>query len=153
MILVGKTTSAYLLDGEQNYGNRLKHYLRFKEHVIPELKNVGGLSVDQIRAKEGQLILDQLDRSDVVVLLDENGDQLTSVQFSEWIQKKMNSGIKGITFVIGGAYGFSKEVYDRSNVRVGLSKMTFSHQMVRLIFKEQLYRACTILKGEPYHHK
>ena len=127
--------------------------MRFKEHVIPELKNVRGLSVDQIRAKEGQLILNQLDRSDVVVLLDENGDQLTSVQFSEWIQKKMNSGIKGITFVIGGAYGFSKEVYDRSNVRVGLSKMTFSHQMVRLIFKEQLYRACTILKGEPYHHK
>jgi 23S rRNA (pseudouridine1915-N3)-methyltransferase len=153
LILLGKTNSQYLVEGERKYDDRLKYYLRLKETVIPEVKNAGSLSEEQIKSKEGLLIMKQLGKSDFVVLLNDKGTQFSSEEFSEWMQKKMNSGMKGITFIVGGAYGFSKEVFSRSDYQLSLSRMTFSHQMVRLIFKEQLYRACTILKGEPYHHK
>jgi 23S rRNA (pseudouridine1915-N3)-methyltransferase len=153
LILLGKTNAQYLIDGERKYDNRLKHYLRFKETIIPEIKNAGSLSIEQIKSKEGLLIMKQLDKSDFVVLLDDKGTQFSSEELSLWLQKKMNAGMKSVTFIVGGAYGFSKDIIERSNYQLSLSRMTFSHQMVRLIFKEQLYRACTILKGEPYHHK
>ena len=152
IIVVGKTNSNYLKEGEQNYDDRIRHYLSHSEVIIPELKNARNLSSEQIKNREGELILKQVLKSHYVVLLDENGQNLTSIEMSNWIQKRMNAGQKCIVFVVGGAYGFSKDVYTRSDYKLSLSKMTFSHQMVRLFFREQLYRAFTILKGEPYHH-
>lgn len=152
LIVVGKTVKPYLIEGEQEYEKRLKHYIGFSESVIPELKKASKLSVAQIKDKEGKLILEKVEKADWLVLLDENGKELNSVGFSQFLQKQMNSGMKRIVFVVGGAYGFSNDVYNRANQKISLSKMTFSHQMVRMIFKEQLYRALTILKSEPYHH-
>lgn len=153
LIVVGKTIKPYLIEGEIEYGKRLKHYIGFDEVVIPELKNASKLSESQIKYKEGELILSKIEKGDWVVLLDEQGKEFDSVGFSQFLQKQMNTGLKTLVFIVGGAYGFSEEIYQRANQKIALSKMTFSHQMVRMIFKEQLYRGFSILKGEPYHHQ
>ena len=153
LIVVGKTNKSFLIEGENEYQNRLKHYIKFEEDVIPELKKASSLSEDQIKKKEGEEILKKLEKTDYLVLLDENGKEFSSVQFSNKIEKWMLNSVKRVVFVVGGAYGFSDEVYARTNEKLSLSKLTFSHQMVRLFFKEQLYRAFTIIKREPYHHR
>ncbi len=153
LLVIGKTDSNIIKDGIEVYKNRLIHYLPFDIKVIPDIKNTKNMSVDQQKTKEGTLILDNLDNSDFVVLLDEKGKEFSSLAFSSFIEQKMISGIKKIVFIIGGPYGFSQDVYNRANSKLSLSKMTFSHQMVRMIFTEQLYRAMTIIKGEPYHHE
>ena len=153
LLTVGKTTSSNLIKLQEDYQNRLKFYIPFELVVIPELKNTKNLSVSEQVEKEADLILKQLESNDEIILLDEKGKQFTSVGFSEFISKKMLSSIKRTVFVVGGPYGFSERVYNRANSMVSLSAMTFSHQMIRLIFVEQLYRAMTILKGEPYHHE
>jgi 23S rRNA (pseudouridine1915-N3)-methyltransferase len=153
LLTVGKTTSSNLIKLQEDYQNRLKFYIPFEMVVIPELKNTKNLSVSEQIEKEADLILKQLEPNDEIILLDEKGKQFTSVGFSEFISKKMLSSIKRTVFVVGGPYGFSERVYNRANSMVSLSAMTFSHQMIRLIFVEQLYRAMTILKGEPYHHE
>ena len=152
LILVGKTTNDIFVRGIADYVERISHYLPFTITTIPELKNTKKLSEAQQKEKEGELILKEIQTADTVVLLDEHGKEFRSVDYADWLQKKQNTA-KRLVFVIGGAYGFSKAVYDRANEKISLSKMTFSHQMVRLIFVEQLYRACTIIKGEPYHHE
>ena len=153
LLTVGKSTNSYLIKLQEEYQNRLKFYIPFEILVVPELKNTKNLSISEQQEKEADLILKQLDNSDEVVLLDEKGKQFTSVGFSEFISKKMLASHKRMVFVVGGPYGFSERVYQRANGKVSLSAMTFSHQMIRLIFVEQLYRAMTILKGEPYHHE
>ena len=153
LLTVGKTTNAYLVSLQDEYQNRLKFYIPFEMVVIPELKNTKNLSIAEQQEKEADLILKQLETSDEVVLLDDKGKQFTSMGFSEYISKKMLASHKRMVFVVGGPYGFSERVYNRANGKVSLSAMTFSHQMIRLIFVEQLYRAMTILKGEPYHHE
>jgi len=153
LLTVGKTTSSNLIKLQEDYQNRLKFYIPFEMVVIPELKNTKNLSVSEQVEKEADLILKQLESNDEIILLDEKGKQFTSVGFSEFISKKMLSSVKRTVFVVGGPYGFSERVYNRANSMVSLSAMTFSHQMIRLIFVEQLYRAMTILKGEPYHHE
>jgi 23S rRNA (pseudouridine1915-N3)-methyltransferase len=151
LIQIGKTRSACLLEGISEYHKRIKHYINFDEITIPDLKNSKNLSFPEIRKKEGELVVQHFERSAYLVLLDERGRQTSSEEFADFIQKNMNSG-RDIVLLIGGAYGFSEDVYTRANDKIALSKMTFSHQMVRLIFAEQLYRAMTIVKGEPYHH-
>lgn len=152
LIVVGRTVEGYIQSGIEDYTSRLSHYTRFDIAVIPDLKNVKNLSQAQIQNKEGEQILAQFNPSDHVVLLDERGALRNSEKTAEWLQGLMNRGIKRLVFVIGGAYGFSDEVYGRANERMSLSPMTFSHQMVRMIFAEQLYRAHTILSNQPYHH-
>ena len=152
LLAIGKTDSTNLNSLIQDYSKRLLHYIKFELEIIPDLKNAKNLSQEQQKNKEGELILSKLSKSDVLILLDENGKQLDSVAFASYLQKHMNSGIKSLYFVIGGPYGFSEEVYSRANGKLSLSKMTFSHQMVRLIFLEQFYRALTIMNNEPYHH-
>lgn len=153
LLTVGKTDRDWVRQGLEIYVSRLRHYIPFTLTEIPELKNVSALSKDQIKVKEGELILRNLKSSDDVILLDEHGKEYTSVQLAGILQGKINYECKDIVFVIGGAYGFSDAVYTRANSKISLSKMTFSHQMVRTIFTEQLYRAFTIMKGEPYHHE
>ena len=153
LLTVGKTTNPHLIKLQDEYQNRLKYYIPFDLTVIPELKNTKNLSVAEQQEKEADLILKQLEINDEVILLDEKGKQHTSVGFSEFISKKMLASHKRMIFVVGGPYGFSERVYQRANGKISLSAMTFSHQMIRLIFVEQLYRAMTILKGEPYHHE
>jgi 23S rRNA (pseudouridine1915-N3)-methyltransferase len=153
VICIGKTGKSFLVDGEKEYLKRLTRYLTFEKIEIPDLKNAKSLQEDQIKTQEGKEILSKIDSGDFVVVLDEKGKEYTSEKFAEFFQNRFNLGGKAIVFVIGGAYGFSKEVYDRSDGKIALSKMTFSHQMVRMLFFEQVYRAMTILKGEPYHHK
>ncbi|SDL46431.1 23S rRNA (pseudouridine(1915)-N(3))-methyltransferase RlmH [Kriegella aquimaris] len=152
LLAIGKTDSNQLQQLILEYQNRLKHYIKFELEIIPDIRNVKNLSEIQQKTKEGELILKKLSPTDVLILLDENGKQLTSVDFSEYLQKKMNSGMKQLVFVIGGPYGFSDAIYQKAQGKISLSKMTFSHQMVRLFVVEQLYRAFTILKNEPYHH-
>ncbi len=152
LILNGKTEDDYLSKGFAIYEQRLKHYLTFETIVIPALKNTKAISSEQQKQKEGELILKNIQSADKLILLDENGKEFTSIHFSGFIQQQMNSGIKNCVFVVGGPYGFSEEIYKRANGKISLSKMTFSHQMVRLFFVEQLYRAMTILRNEPYHH-
>ena len=152
LLTVGKTDIKWVSEGLEVYSSRLLHYLPFEVREIPELKNVSALSKDQIKTAEGKLILKALKDSDELILLDERGKEFRSVEFADWLQRKFQQG-RDLVFVIGGAYGFSQEVYDRANGMISLSKMTFSHQMVRTIFVEQLYRALTILKGESYHHE
>ncbi|MCQ2182244.1 MAG: 23S rRNA (pseudouridine(1915)-N(3))-methyltransferase RlmH [Bacteroidales bacterium] len=135
------------------YSSRLKHYVPFEIVEIPELKNVSSLSRDQIKVREGELILKNVKASDEVILLDEHGKEYRSIEFAADLEKKISRGGKDLVYVIGGAYGFSDEVYKRANGLLSMSKMTFSHQLVRTIFAEQLYRAFTIMKGEPYHHE
>lgn len=153
MLAIGKTDDGSLQGLIDTYVKRLGHYNRFELEIIPDLKNTKNLEVEQQKIKEGKIILGKVSASDYLVLLDENGKQYSSEAFSEYIQKRLNSGLKQLIFVIGGPYGFSEEVYQRAQSKVSLSKMTFSHQMVRLFFVEQVYRAFTILKNEPYHHK
>lgn len=153
LLAIGKTDNKELQVLIDTYRNRLKHYIKFNFEVIPDIKNAKNLSEAQQKQKEGQVILSKLGNADVLILLDENGKQLDSVGFSNYLQKHLNSGIKNLVFVIGGPYGFSEEVYSKAQGKLSLSKMTFSHQMVRLFFIEQLYRGFTILRNEPYHHQ
>jgi len=153
LLLVGKTAFPYINEGISLYEKRLSFYVNYRKVEIPELKGVSSLSEQQIKDKEGELILKNIKPSDEVILLDERGDFFTSENWARHLEKKMTYGARDIVFVIGGAYGFSDEVYSRADMKVSLSKMTFSHQMVRAIFIEQLYRAFTIMKGEPYHHE
>lgn len=153
LLTIGKTDNKQLQSLIEAYQKRLNHYIKFQFEVIPDLKKTKNLNEAQQKQKEGELILNKVQASDILVLLDENGKQFNSVEFSKYLQKHMNSGIKQLVFVIGGPYGFSEEVYKRANAKVALSKMTFSHQMVRLFFIEQLYRGFTILRNEPYHHQ
>lgn len=152
LLLIGKTEDAYLREGISKYLNRLRHYARIDFVEIPELKNTKALTQEQQKAKEAELILKKILPTDHVILLDENGVQLTSQQFANYLDKKAVSSVNNLVFIIGGPYGFDQSVYQRANDKISLSRMTFSHQMVRLFFAEQLYRAYTIIKGEPYHH-
>ena len=152
LLAIGKTDSSQLQELIEVYQKRLQHYINFDIELIPDLKKTKNLSVVQQKEKEGQLILKKLAATDVLILFDEKGKQFTSIEFSQYLQKKMNSGIKQIVFLIGGPYGFSNDVYAKASGKISLSKMTFSHQMVRLFITEQLYRAFTIQKNEPYHH-
>ncbi|MEP1488053.1 MAG: 23S rRNA (pseudouridine(1915)-N(3))-methyltransferase RlmH [Algibacter sp.] len=153
LLAIGKTDNKELRGLINDYEKRLKHYIKFDLDIIPDIKNVKNLSEKQQKQKEGELILGKLNTTDVLILLDENGKQLDSIEFSQYLQKHMNSGIKQLVFVIGGPYGFSEAVYSKAKGKLSLSKMTFSHQMVRLFVIEQLYRGFTILKNEPYHHR
>lgn len=153
LAVIGKTSIDYLKQGIDEYIKRLKHYVPFEIKYIDDIKNTKNISEDQQKRTEGAKILSLLDKSDFVVLLDEHGKEYTSVQYSSYIQKRMLSGAKKVVFVIGGPYGFSQEVYDRANDKISFSKMTFNHEMIRLIFTEQLYRAYTIINHEPYHHE
>ena len=153
LLAIGKTDNKQLQALIDDYQKRLGFYVKFEFEIIPDLKKVKKLSEDQQKQKEGELILNKLNPTDVLILLDENGKQLDSIGFSNYLQKHMNSGIKQLVFVIGGPYGFSPEVYAKANGKLSLSKMTFSHQMIRLFVIEQLYRAFTILRNEPYHHR
>jgi len=151
-LVIGKTVEDYLKQGIAIYEKRLKNYLPFEIKTIPELKKTSGLSQEQQKTLEGKILLESVLPSDFVILLDERGKELSSTDFASFLQKQMLQSTKSMIFVVGGPYGFSKEMYDRANDKISLSKMTYSHQMVRLIFTEQLYRAMTILKNEPYHH-
>ena len=152
LLQVGKTVNKHFVAGISDYAERIGHYMPFDIVTIPELRNTKNLTEAQQKEQEGEMIMRQLQDSDHLVLLDERGKEQRSVDFAEWLTKK-SMHARRLVFVIGGPYGFSEEVYRRANERISLSKMTFSHQMVRLIFVEQLYRACTIIKGEPYHHE
>lgn len=153
LLTVGKTDRDWVRQGLDIYVSRLKHYIPFNLVEIPELKKVSALSAEQIKVKEGELILKNIRPADDLILLDERGRQYTSTELAKFIQDKISYAGRDITFVIGGAYGFSQAVYDRADSKISLSKMTFSHQMVRAIFAEQIYRAFTIIRGEPYHHE
>ncbi len=153
LLAIGKTDSKPLNLLIDEYIKRLGFYVKFDLEIIPDIKNAKNLSEPQQKQKEGELILSKTKPTDVLILLDENGKQFSSVGFSNYLQKHMNSGIKQLVFVIGGPYGFSDEVYQKANGKISLSKMTFSHQMIRLFFIEQLYRGFTILRNEPYHHR
>ena len=153
LIAIGKTDNKQLIQLIDDYQKRLNHYIKFDLDIIPDIKNAKNLSEKQQKEKEGELILKKILATDQLILLDEKGYEFRSIEFSRFLQKKMNSGIKQLVFVIGGPYGFSAEVYQKAQGKVSLSKMTFSHQMIRLFIVEQLYRAFTILKNEPYHHE
>ncbi len=153
LIAVGRTVEKHYITAIDEYINRTSHYLNFSMEIIPELKNTRNLSEDQQREKEGELILRSLQPGDVVVLLDEHGREMRSVEFARWMEQKMNHVSRRLVFIIGGPYGFSPAIYAAAHEKISLSKMTFSHQMIRLIFVEQLYRAMTILQGGPYHHE
>ena len=152
LLAIGKTDNKNLQVLIEEYIKRLGFYIKFDLELIPDIKNVKNLSESEQKIKEGQLILNKLSPTDYLILLDENGKEFSSVGFSEFLQKKMNAGLKTIVFVIGGPYGFSDEVYQKAQGKVSLSQMTFSHQMIRLFVIEQMYRAFTILNNEPYHH-
>lgn len=152
-IVVGKTVDSHLQALAADYAKRIGFYVPFEVQLVPDLKNTKHMSEAEQKEREGELILKQLQVSDYLVLLDERGREFRSVDFAQYIQERMLTSCKRLCFLIGGPYGFSDAVYQRSNAKVSLSKMTFSHQMVRVIFLEQLYRAMTILKGEPYHHE
>lgn len=152
LLVVGKTTDPRLQSLIEDYQQRLKHYIPFEFVVVPDIKNAKTLSQEQLKSAEGQAILSFLTPAMDVLLLDEHGREFRSIEYADFLQKKMGSG-RDLTLVIGGAYGFSKEVYDRANGKISLSQMTFSHQMIRLMAIEQIYRAMTILRGEPYHHE
>lgn len=153
ILFIGKTDKEYLKKGLEDYARRLNFYLPVELKIIPDIRKAGNLSEEQQKEKEGKLILDQVAQGDQLILLDERGKEFTSIEFSGWIEKKMISSVRQLIFVIGGPYGFSKAVYERAGFTISLSKMTFSHQMVRMIFVEQLYRSMTILRNEPYHHE
>lgn len=153
LLAIGKTDNKHLQALIDEYQKRLGFYIKFEFEIIPDLKNSKNLSEDQQKQKEGELILNKLSSTDTLILLDENGKHYASVAFADYLQKHMNAGMKQLVFVIGGPYGFSPEVYAKSNGKLSLSNMTFSHQMIRLFFIEQLYRGFTILRNEPYHHR
>lgn len=153
LLLVGKTTDRRFSDLIEEYSNRVKHYINFEIITIPELKNTKNLSAEQQKNAEAELINKQIQKGDYIVLLDEHGKEYRSVEMADWMKRKMNTINKRLVFIIGGPYGFSQKIYDIANEKISMSKMTFSHQMIRLIFVEQIYRAMTILNGEPYHHE
>jgi 23S rRNA (pseudouridine1915-N3)-methyltransferase len=153
LLTVGKTEDAYIKEGIDKFIKRLKHYIKLDIVDLPELKNTKALTQEQQKTKEAELILKKLAVTDQVVLLDEKGLEFSSVQFADYLDKKAISSVQNLVFIIGGPYGFDTSVYQRANAQLALSRMTFSHQMVRLFFVEQLYRAYTIIKGEPYHHQ
>ena len=153
LIVIGKTNARYLQEGIDEYIKRLKHYIPYSISVLPDIKNTKKLTEEQQKEAEGKLMLDALKPGDCLVLLDERGKEFTSVAFADYLQRKMNAGLRRLVFVIGGPYGFSQSVYDRADEKISLSKMTFSHEMIRLFFTEQVYRAMTIQRGEPYHHQ
>ena len=153
LLVVGRTVEKHYIAAINDYVERTKHFISFDMEVIPELKNTKSLSMEQQKEKEGELILKALQPGDVVVLLDEHGKEFRSVEFAEWVERKMHTVNKRLVFIIGGPYGFAQKVYDIAQEKISLSKMTFSHQMIRLIFVEQLYRAMTILNNGPYHHE
>lgn len=153
LLAIGKTDNKHLVQLITEYEKRLKHYIKFSLEIIPDIKNAKNLSETQQKNKEGELILSKLQPTDYLVLLDDKGTTYTSMEFSKYLQKKMNSGLKQLVIVIGGPYGFSDSVYQKSKGKISLSKMTFSHQMIRLFIIEQIYRGLTILRNEPYHHE
>jgi len=153
LLAIGKTDNTQLIKLIDEYQNRLKHYIKFELEIIADLKNIKNYSEIQQKEKEGELILSKLQKVDHLILLDDKGQHFTSMEFSKYLQKKMNMGLKQLVLVIGGPYGFSEAVYKKSTGKIALSKMTFSHQMIRLFIVEQLYRGFTILKNEPYHHE
>lgn len=152
LILVGKTVNKHFVAAIDDYVARIGHYMPFTTTVIPELKNTKSLSELQQKEREGELILQKIQPTDTVVLLDERGQQMRSIELAQWLERKQQN-VRRLVFVVGGPYGFSQAVYQRANEMLSLSRMTFSHQMIRLVFTEQIYRACTIIKGEPYHHE
>ena len=151
--VIGKTEVGFVRQDIEEYVKRLQHYVGFNIAYVSDVKSTRNMSEAQQKTAEGKALLSTLDSSDYVVLLDEHGAERTSVEFSQWLQRRMASGSKRLVFVVGGPYGFSQEVYDRANEKISLSKMTFPHELVRLVFVEQLYRAFTILRHEPYHHE
>lgn len=153
LVLVGKTDNRHLEALINDYKKRLSHFVKFDISIIPDLKRRKNMEIELQKEKEGEFILKHISNSDFVVLLDENGDEYSSTKLASWLQKRMNTGLKNLVFVVGGPYGFSSDVYARGNQQLSLSKMTFSHQMIRLFFTEQLYRAFTILGNLPYHHE
>ncbi|WP_293954837.1 MULTISPECIES: 23S rRNA (pseudouridine(1915)-N(3))-methyltransferase RlmH [unclassified Sphingobacterium] len=153
LLCIGKTDEKYLIEGIEKYTKRLKFYVNFNIVVLPDIKNVKSFSAEQQKDKEALLILKQLQPQDFVVLLDEHGKEFRSLEFSVYLEKMMIQSVQHLVFVIGGPYGFDQKIYDRAKSKISLSKMTFSHQMIRLFFTEQLYRAFSIMKGEPYHHE
>lgn len=153
LIVVGKTTDKRFEAITQEYIERIRHYIPFTIEVIPELKNTKGLSQDEQKKREGELIQKNLQPGDYIVLLDEHGSERSSMDFASWIQKKMAAGPKRLVFIVGGPYGFSDAIHQKGNEEISLSRMTLSHQMIRMFFVEQIYRAMTILNGEPYHHE
>lgn len=153
LLVIGKTDASYIRAGIEEYEKRLTRYIQYEMKVLPDVKNAKNMSEALQKEKEGEMLLEQFMNTDMVVLLDERGKHYSSVEFSDFLAHKMLNGVKRLVFVIGGPYGFSEDVYKRANDKLSLSKMTFSHQMVRMIFTEQLYRAMTIMKGEPYHHE
>ena len=153
LLAIGKTDNKQLIQLIDEYQKRLKHYIKFEFDIINDIKNAKNLSELQQKEKEGELILNKISNTDVLVLLDDKGKQFSSIEFSKYLQKKMNAGTKQLVFVIGGPYGFSEAVYKKTKEQLSLSKMTFSHQMIRLFIVEQIYRGYTILRNEPYHHE
>ena len=153
LLTIGNTDKKYMKEGIDDYNKRLSFYIPFEMKVIPDIKNRSSLSEELQKEKEGLLILNQVSPGDYLILLDERGNEYSSVGFSRWIEKKMIAGTRQLIFVLGGPYGFSNTVYQRSDTKISMSKLTFSHQMVRLIFVEQIYRAMTIIKNEPYQHE
>ena len=153
LLVVGRTVEKHYITAIDDYVTRTKHFITFDMEVIPELKNTKSLSAEQQKEKEGELIIKSLQSGDVVVLLDEHGKEFRSIEFANWMERKMHTVNKRLVFIIGGPYGFSQKVYEVAQEKISLSKMTFSHQMIRLIFVEQLYRAMTILNNNPYHHE
>lgn len=153
LLCIGKTGKKFLEEGEQEYLKRLRHYISFQMQIIPDIKQAKSLSQNQIKQREGELILEKVGTADTLILLDEKGKEYSSLDFSGYLQDQFNRGGKHIYFVVGGPYGFSDDVYQRANGKISLSRMTFSHQMIRLFFIEQVYRAMTILRNEPYHHQ
>ncbi|MDD3687216.1 MAG: 23S rRNA (pseudouridine(1915)-N(3))-methyltransferase RlmH [Bacteroidales bacterium] len=152
LTVIGKTDSSFVAEGCEEYFKRIKRYLKFEFKVIRDIKNSGSLDENVQKKLEGEKILEGITVSDVVVLLDENGKEYSSREFAGFISKQMNASVKNLIFVVGGPYGFSDDVYKRANYKISLSRMTFSHQLIRLIFAEQLYRAFAIINNEPYHH-
>lgn len=152
LFYVGKTDSKLLEKLVEDYQQRIKHFCKFETVLVPDLKNRKKLDENQQKIEEGKKILEKINTSDLLILLDENGSEFSSAKFAAWMQKQLNSGVKNLVFVIGGPYGFSEEVYQKANGKIALSQMTFSHQMIRLFFTEQVYRAFSILNNLPYHH-
>lgn len=152
ILSVGKINSPWIQQGIEQYESRLNKYIKISKVIIPDLKNAKSLSVETLKEEEGKLIINNLAPSDYVIILDEKGREFSSREFAQWMQKQMNSGRKRIVLIIGGPFGFSDDVYSRANFKIALSEMTFTHEMAKLLLTEQIYRAMTILKGEPYHH-
>lgn len=153
LLAIGKTDDSYILEGLDKYLKRLKHYIKFEIQIIPDIKKAKNLSEEEQKIKESEQFLKNIQSTDFIVILDERGTELSSLQFADFLNKKMIASVSHLVFLIGGPYGFDQSIYQRANYKISLSKMTFSHQMIRLFFAEQIYRAFTILKGEPYHHE